>query len=36
MKQTWTITGYYWDGKDHYVIYENGNGHTKMVLESSK
>jgi len=24
----WTITGYYWDGKEHYVIYQNTNGRT--------
>jgi hypothetical protein len=24
----WTVTGYYWDGKNHYVIYENKNGST--------
>jgi hypothetical protein len=29
----WTVTGYYWDGKHHYVIYENENGDTKMVLK---
>jgi hypothetical protein len=29
----WTVTGYYWDGKNHYVIYENENGDTKMVLK---
>jgi hypothetical protein len=29
----WTVTGYYWDGKNHYVIYENKNGNTKMVLK---
>jgi hypothetical protein len=29
----WTVTGYYWDGKNHYVIYENKNGNTKLILE---
>ena len=28
--------GYYWDGKDSYVIYQDENGHTKLVLESNK
>jgi len=31
----WTIAGYYWDGKEHYVIYQNEDGNTKMVLESN-
>ena len=30
------IVGYYFDGKDHYVIYQDGDGNTKMVLESNK
>jgi hypothetical protein len=30
----WTIAGYYWNGKEHYVIYQNEHGNTKMVLES--
>jgi hypothetical protein len=29
----WTVAGYYWDGKNHYVIYENKNGNTKLILE---
>jgi len=29
-----TIVGYYWDGKEHYVIYQDEYGNTKMVLES--
>jgi len=33
MKQ---VIGYYWDGKDHYVIYQYENGTTKMVLDQSK
>jgi hypothetical protein len=28
--------GYYWDGKDSYVIYQDENGNTKLVLESNK
>ena len=32
----WTIAGYYWDGKEHYVIYQNEDGHTKMVLDQSR
>jgi hypothetical protein len=32
----WTIAGYYWDGKEHYVIYQNEDGNTKMVLESNQ
>jgi len=28
--------GYYWDGKDSYVIYQDENGRTKLVLESNK
>jgi len=31
-----TIKGYYFDGKDHYVIYQDENGNTEMVLESNK
>jgi hypothetical protein len=31
----WTIAGYYWNGKEHYVIYQNKQGNTKMVLESN-
>jgi hypothetical protein len=31
-----TIAGYYFDGKDHYVIYQDENGNTEMVLESNK
>jgi hypothetical protein len=30
------IVGYYYDGKDHYVIYQDEDGNTKMVLESNK
>ena len=30
------LVGYYWDGKDHYVIYQNEKGNTHMVLESHK
>jgi len=29
------IVGYYWDGKEHYVIYQDEDGNTKMVLESN-
>jgi len=29
------IVGYYWDGKEHYVIYQDENGNTNMVLESN-
>jgi hypothetical protein len=28
----WTIAGYYWNGKEHYVIYQNEQGNTKMVF----
>jgi hypothetical protein len=31
-----TIAGYYFDGKDHYVIYQDEDGNTEMVLESNK
>jgi hypothetical protein len=30
------IFGYYYDGKDHYVIYQDKDGNTNMVLESDK
>jgi hypothetical protein len=30
------IIGHYYDGKDHYVIYQDEDGNTKMVLESNK
>jgi len=30
-----TITGYYWDGKDSYVIYKDEDGNTEMVLDSN-
>jgi hypothetical protein len=30
------IIGYYYDGKDHYVIYQDEDGNKKMVLESDK
>jgi hypothetical protein len=30
-----TIVGYYWDGKEHYVIYQDEDGNTNMVLESN-
>ena len=30
------IVGYYYDGKDHYVIHQDEDGNTKMVLESNK
>ena len=30
------IVGYYWDGKDRYIIYKDDNGYTEMVLESNK
>ena len=30
------IVGYYFDGKDHYVIYQDEKGNSKMVLESNK
>jgi hypothetical protein len=40
MAQTKTIKGeiigYYWDGKEHYVIYQDEDGNTNMVLESSR
>jgi hypothetical protein len=26
----------YYDGKDHYVIYQDKDGNTNMVLESDK
>ena len=32
----WTIIGYYWDGKQHYVIYQNEDGQTKMESGSKK
>ena len=31
-----TIVGYYWDGINHYPIYEDDHGNTKMVLDKSK
>jgi hypothetical protein len=31
-----TIVGYYWDGTNHYIIYEDDHGNTKMVLDKSK
>ena len=30
------IIGYYYDGKDHYFIYQDEDGNKKMVLESNK
>ena len=30
------IDGYYWDGTNHYIIYEDDHGNTKMVLDKSK
>ena len=30
------IVGYYWDEKEHYVIYQDEDGNTNMVLESNK
>jgi hypothetical protein len=30
------IVGYYYDGKDYYVIYQDEDGNTNMVLESNK
>jgi hypothetical protein len=30
------IVGYYWDGKNQYIIYKDDNGYTEMVLESNK
>ena len=30
------LIGYYWDGKDSYVIYQDEKGNTKLVLESNK
>jgi hypothetical protein len=31
-----TIVGYYWDGKDPYVIYQDDRGNTKMVLDQDR
>ena len=31
-----TIVGYYWDGTNHYTIYKDTYGNTKMVLGKSK
>lgn len=33
MSKQWKIAGYYWDGANSYIIYENNNGKTKMILE---
>jgi len=30
------LVGYYWDGKDHYVIYQDENGNTQMVLDKNR
>jgi hypothetical protein len=30
------IDGYYWDGTDHYIIYKDDNGNSKMVLDKSE
>ena len=30
------LIGYYWDGKDSYVIYQDEKGDTELVLESNK
>ena len=27
------IVGYYWDGKDRYILYKDDNGYTKMVKQ---
>jgi hypothetical protein len=32
----WTIIGYYWDKKQHYIIYQNEDGQTKMESSSKK
>jgi hypothetical protein len=31
-----TIVGYYWDGTNHYTIYEDKHGNSTMVLDKSK
>jgi hypothetical protein len=31
-----TIVGYYWDGTNHYTIYEDNHGNSTMVLDKSK
>jgi hypothetical protein len=30
----WNVIGYYWDKKQHYIIYQNEDGQTKMESSS--
>jgi hypothetical protein len=32
----WNVIGYYWDKKQHYIIYQNEDGQTKMESSSKK